>query len=332
MYRLILCLLTLSASQAASGGQWAYTGNDGEDNWPVQYGFCGGVHQSPLDFHRGILQYDSRLEPIRLYGYNVSSTESFTISNNGHTVSMSLLSNMYLEIPPFRYIAAYLHFHWGTLASPKGSEHCIEGKRFSAELHIVHYNTKYANMAIAMEAADGLAVLGILIEIGSFNPAYDKIFSQLTNVKYKGQTVQIPGFNIQDLLPKSLDEYYRYEGSITTPPCYPSVLWSVFHHPMFISEEQLSVLETALYCSGRNTSAPIEMTNNYRRLQREGDRLVSVSFKEGVVLSVVLACALGSLVIISITCWLFHRKKRSKKNKKIVYTAAVPMEENTSKV
>lgn len=33
------------------------------------------------------------------------------------------------------------------------------------QLHIVHYNTKYANMAIAMEAADGLAVLGILIEV-----------------------------------------------------------------------------------------------------------------------------------------------------------------------
>ncbi|XP_018408279.1 PREDICTED: carbonic anhydrase 12 [Nanorana parkeri] len=333
MYRLLLCLLTLPAAQAASDGQsWAYTGNDGENYWPLKYRFCGGVYQSPLDFHHSILQYDSRLAPIHLYGYNASSTEPFTISNNGHTVSVSLLPKMYMEIPPFRYMASHLHFHWGNLASPKGSEHCIGGKRFPAELHIVHYNTKYADMATAMEAGDGLAVLGILIEIGSFNPAYDKIFTKLPNVKYKGQNIQIPGFNIQDLLPDRMDEYYRYEGSLTTPPCNPSVLWSVFHNPVFVSEEQLSLLETTLYCTETNTSAPTQMVDNYRQLQQEGDRLVSVSFREGVVLSVALACVLGVLVLISLTCWLFHRKKRSKKTKNIVYTAAVAVEENTSKV
>ncbi|XP_072258179.1 carbonic anhydrase 12 [Pyxicephalus adspersus] len=333
MYRLLLCLLILPAALAASEGHsWAYTGDDGENSWPVNYRFCGGGYQSPLDFHRSILQYDSRLEPIRLYGYNASSTQSFTISNNGHTVSMSLLPSMSIEIPPFSYIASHLHLHWGNQANPKGSEHCIGGRRFPAELHIVHYNTKYADVATAMEAGDGLAVLGILMEIGSFNPAYDKIFTQLTHVKYKGQKIQIPGFNIHDLLPEKLDEYYRYEGSLTTPPCNPSVLWSVFHSPVYISEEQLVLLETALYCTEKNTSAPIQMMNNYRQLQLEGDRLVSVSFREGVVLSVTLACVLGVIVITSLICWLFHRKKRSKTTKKIVYTAAIPMEENTSKV
>ncbi|XP_063782604.1 carbonic anhydrase 12 isoform X2 [Pseudophryne corroboree] len=308
------------------------SGNEGESNWPIKYSFCGGVYQSPLDFHRSILQYDSTLEPIRLYGYNASSTDSFTIINNGHTVSVNLLLSMYMEIPPFRYIASELHFHWGNLASPTGSEHCIGGKRFAAELHIVHYNSKYADINVAMETADGLAVLGILIEIGSFNPTYDKIFSQLTNIKYKGQQTQIPGFNVQDLVPKSLDSYYRYEGSLTTPPCYPSVLWSVFRNPVFISEEQLSFLETALYCTEWNSSAPLEMTDNYRHLQKEGGRLVSVSFREGIVLTVVLASLLGVLVLTAVTCWFLRKRKRGKTTKAILYTAAVPMEENASKV
>ncbi|XP_075061343.1 carbonic anhydrase 12 [Mixophyes fleayi] len=333
MYRQLLFLLTLPAIQADSNGKsWAYSGNHGESSWPIKYSFCGGVYQSPLDFHRSILQYDSTLQPIRLYGYNASSTDAFTIYNNGHTVSMSLPPNMYMEIPPFRYIASTLHFHWGNLASPTGSEHCIGGKRFSAELHIVHYNSKYADANIAMEAADGLAVLGILIEIGSFNPAYDKIFAQLTKIKYKGQKAQIPRFNVQDLVPESLDMYYRYEGSLTTPPCNPSVLWSVFRNPVFISEEQLFFLESALYCTEWNSSAPLEMIDNYRQLQQEGDRLVSVSFREGIVLTVVLASLLGVLVITAVTCWLFRHKKRGKKPKNVMYTAAVPMEENTSKV
>ncbi|XP_063782605.1 carbonic anhydrase 12 isoform X3 [Pseudophryne corroboree] len=302
MYRLLFCLLTLPTIQAASDGHsWAYSGNEGESNWPIKYSFCGGVYQSPLDFHRSILQYDSTLEPIRLYGYNASSTDSFTIINNGHTVSVNLLLSMYMEIPPFRYIASELHFHWGNLASPTGSEHCIGGKRFAAE-------------------------------IGSFNPTYDKIFSQLTNIKYKGQQTQIPGFNVQDLVPKSLDSYYRYEGSLTTPPCYPSVLWSVFRNPVFISEEQLSFLETALYCTEWNSSAPLEMTDNYRHLQKEGGRLVSVSFREGIVLTVVLASLLGVLVLTAVTCWFLRKRKRGKTTKAILYTAAVPMEENASKV
>ncbi|XP_073506878.1 carbonic anhydrase 12 [Phyllobates terribilis] len=333
MYRLLFSLLALPAAQAASEGHsWSYTGNEGENSWATKYSFCGGVYQSPLDFHGSILQYDSNLKPIQLYGYNASSNDHFIISNNGHTVSVSLPPSMYIDLPPFRYIAAQLHFHWGSLTGHGGSEHCVGGKKFAAEMHIVHYNSKYANVGTAMEVSDGLAVLGIFIEIGSFNSAYDNIISRLTRIKYKGQSFQIPGFNIRHLVPESLDEYYRYEGSLTTPPCNPSVLWSVFRNPIFISEEQLLLLESALYCTERNSSSSVEMIDNYRRLQQEGDRRVSVSFREGIVLAVTLACLLGTLIIIAVTCWLFRRKKQAKNTKKVVYTPAVPMLETTSKV
>uniref|UniRef100_A0A8C5M5S4 Carbonic anhydrase n=1 Tax=Leptobrachium leishanense TaxID=445787 RepID=A0A8C5M5S4_9ANUR len=328
MYPLILTILSLPAVWAASDGQ------NGEATWATKYNFCGGVYQSPLDFHHSILQYDSTLVPIKVNGYNASITDLFTLSNNGHTVSLSMLPSMYIEIPPFKYFASHIHFHWGDLASPKGSEHCVGGKRFAAEMHIVHYNSKYKDVSIAMNAADGLAVLGILIEVGSFNPFFDRMISQLTHVQYKGQESQIPGFNLQDLLPERLDEYYRYEGSLTTPPCNPSVLWTVFRNPVFISEEQLRSLVTALHCDDGNGSDPVEMTNNFRQLQQEGERLVSVSFREGVVMAVALASILGSLVIIGVVCYLFNRKRRSKKNqpKKVVYTLAMATDENTSKV
>ncbi|KAG9489653.1 hypothetical protein GDO78_005548 [Eleutherodactylus coqui] len=240
MYRLLFSILVLPVIQAASEGHsWTYTGEEGEKNWATRYSFCGGVYQSPLDFHGNFLQYDSTLKRIRLYGYNASHTDNFIISNTGHTVSVSLPPSLYMEIPPFRYIASQLHFHWGRPAGHKGSEHCIGGKRFPAEMHIVFYNSKYANIGIAMEAADGLAVLGILIEIGFFNPAYNNIISQLAHIKYKGQKFQIPRFDVQYLLPERPDKYYRYEGSLTTPPCNPSVLWSVFQNPVYISEEQV---------------------------------------------------------------------------------------------
>ena len=38
-------------------------------------------------------------------------------------------------------------------------------KMFSAELHLVHFNTKYGSFGDAVDKPDGLAVLGILLKV-----------------------------------------------------------------------------------------------------------------------------------------------------------------------
>ena len=48
--------------------------------------------------------------------------------------------------------------------------------------------------------------------------------------------------SIEELLPERPEEYYRYRGSLTTPPCYPTVLWTVFRNPVQISQEQVTVV------------------------------------------------------------------------------------------
>lgn len=50
----------------------------------------------------------------------------------------------------------------------------------------------------------------------------------------------MPPFNVRGLLPPLLAQYFRYNGSLTTPPCYQSVLWTVFHRRAQISMEQVS--------------------------------------------------------------------------------------------
>uniref|UniRef100_A0A3Q0QZB8 Carbonic anhydrase n=1 Tax=Amphilophus citrinellus TaxID=61819 RepID=A0A3Q0QZB8_AMPCI len=240
------------------------------DHWSERYPYCGGALQSPIDFESDLLRFDPTLRPIEVQNYILSPNEQITLGNNGHSVQLSLPPKMYISSLPNHFTAAQLHLHWGSPTWPAGSEHTVNNKRYAAELHVVHYNSdKYPNISMAVDKSDGLAVLGVLIEV------------RPCGLCGGGTKVKVPGFNIRALLPKRLDEYYRYDGSLTTPPCFPSVLWTVFRNPITISRKQFLTLATALYSSHAQDSAPMPLNNNYRKTQPVDNRLVLISFKEG---------------------------------------------------
>ncbi|XP_053282407.1 carbonic anhydrase 12 [Pleuronectes platessa] len=265
-----------------SGAKWTYRGPEGEHHWSNHYPFCGGAFQSPIDIKSDLLRFDPSLRPIEVHNYNMSPNEQLTLGNNGHSVQISLPSKMHISSLPHRYTAAQLHFHWGSSGRPAGSEHMVNSRQFAAEMHVVHFNSdKYPNMSMAVDKSDGLAVLGVLIEVGEFNPAFDQFLKFVNGIKYRDQRVQVPGFNVRALLPARLDEYYRYDGSLTTPPCYPSVLWTLFRNHVTISRKQFVALATALFSSHAQESAPVPLNGNYRKPQHADSRVVLVSFKEG---------------------------------------------------
>ncbi|KFO26016.1 Carbonic anhydrase 12 [Fukomys damarensis] len=328
--RAAVLLLLIPLAQPSSPAP--LNGPNGEKSWPKKYPSCGGQLQSPIDLHSDILQYDASLGPLEFQGYNVSPSELLNLTNNGHSVRLYLHPDMHIQgLGSHRFRATQLHLHWGDSEEPFGSEHTISGKHFAAELHIVHYNLEqYPNISAASDQSGGIAVLAVLLERGSFNPSYDKIFSHLQRVKYKGQQVLIPGFNIEELLPQKPAEYYRYRGSLTTPPCNPTVLWTVFRNTVQVSQEQLLALETALYCTDVGDPYPIEMVNNFRRVQNFDERLVYISFQQGIILSVALAGILGICIVVAVSIWLFRRKKSTKgENKGVIYKPAIKKETET---
>uniref|UniRef100_UPI00398E7520 carbonic anhydrase 12 isoform X2 n=1 Tax=Pristiophorus japonicus TaxID=55135 RepID=UPI00398E7520 len=340
---LLLLLLGLGGRVLAGSGasDWSYTGANGEDHWSSRYPYCGNLQQSPIDFHTGIFHYNPALEPIQLLGYNLSATETLTLTNDGHAVKMTLPPTMHISSMPHRYTAVQLHLHWGNESEALGSEHTVGGQHYPSELHIVHYNSeKYKDISTAQDKVDGLAVLGILIETGSFNAAYEQIFGHLKEIQYKGVEIHLPGFNINDLLPHRLDEYFRYNGSLTTPPCYSSVLWTVFRSPVQISNEQLLELEKDLYFSQADENRR-EMVNNYRHVQQLGEREVFISFREalnaghkltlGVILTVALGCVLAVMVALALSCF-FLRKRADKttENRGVIYKPTASKEDGLS--
>ncbi|XP_028416402.1 carbonic anhydrase 12-like [Dendronephthya gigantea] len=137
-----------------------------------------------------------------------------------------------------RYLLDHLHFHWGS-SNEIGSEHQFEGRSFPAELHFVHYNIKFQNLSVAIDQPKALAVLGVMIEVGRRNPVFDNFLKYIHRVKNIGTKFRFPSFDVKNLLPKDTERFYRYEGSLTTPPCFDNVTWTVLYTPIEISQQQL---------------------------------------------------------------------------------------------
>ncbi|XP_077099453.1 carbonic anhydrase 14 [Siphateles boraxobius] len=251
--------------------QWGY---HDQDTWSSVFENCSGKSQSPVNIDTHKVSYDPRLPPIKLEGYDLTGSPALTLINNGHTLQLSLPSSMRI-VRGFDhvYVAAQLHFHWGTTEVP-GSEHTVDNVHFPAEIHVVHYNSKYANLIEAASKADGLAVLGGFIGIGLHeNDNYEKILSALTDISIEESNTEIPGFNVRHLLPNSLEGFYRYDGSLTTPPCFQTVSWTLFNDSIRVSRRQLAALEDSL-----KTEHNKLLSKNFRAPQLLHGRKVLTSF------------------------------------------------------
>jgi len=77
--------------------------------------------------------------------------------------------------------------------------------------------------------------------------------------------VLVRSFPLQNLLPTSRT-YYRYSGSLTTPPCSECVTWNIFAEPLYITKYQVdSILFIYLfiYLFGSNQGELLRLNNGY---------------------------------------------------------------------
>lgn len=257
---------------------WTYTeGPNDETHWPEEYPTCGGDRQSPIDVQRKKVRYNPSLKALNLTGYEAQGGD-FVMTNNGHTVQISLPPTMRMTAAEgTEYIAVQMHFHWGGAALEiSGSEHTVDGLRYAAEIHVVHYNSKYESYDIAKDAPDGLAVLAALIEVKDYeeNSYYSNFISHLEDVRYLGQSTVLSSLDVQDMLPTDLRFYYTYGGSLTTPPCTENVRWFLLADFVQLSRAQIRKLENSLLGHQDET-----IHNVYRTAQPLNGRVVEANFE-----------------------------------------------------
>ncbi|CAD6185223.1 unnamed protein product [Caenorhabditis auriculariae] len=239
-------------------GHWSYYEDDGcgPTQWP------NGLRQSPVNIDLSNVVFHETNDGIKFVNYDhVLRGE---LVNNGHSVQLK--PELYGEAPEIYgggldqvYRLVQYHFHWGSNCC-EGSEHLIDGKSYPAELHLVHQGTEDPNM---------LAVIGVFLEIGDDGSALAQEEQVLSRLQYNNSSAYVENIVLADKLPINRNSFFRYSGSLTTPPCSEVVTWTVFPQPIQVTEEQLDLF--------RNVEDPYRrpIVRNFRPVQELYDREIT---------------------------------------------------------
>ncbi|WP_374370937.1 carbonic anhydrase [Dongia sp.] len=207
-----------SAETAAphAGAHWSYEGETGPEHWgelSPEFKVCElGMEQTPIDIKKGIGSQLSGIEPS-------FRPMPLKILNNGHTIQVNCTPGSHSVIDGQSFELLQFHFH-------HPSEHTLAGRHFELELHFVHKS-----------AAGQLAVIGVFIRPGAENPALVPVWAAMPQeTAAETDTGQI--ISLDSLLPAGRG-FFRYQGSLTTPPCSEGVLWSIFRDPIEASSTQI---------------------------------------------------------------------------------------------
>jgi carbonic anhydrase len=249
-----------TATPAAAPGPvaWHYEGETGPAHWgklSPQFAACGeGRAQSPIDISNPVRgtapELKTSFPPAAL---RIVHHEHLADGlNNGHTIQINYAGADTLTFGGASYQLAQYHFH-----AP--SEHALNGKPFPMEMHMVH------------KAADGrLAVIGTFIQEGARNDAFEPVWSNLP--AQKGSETHYPAVKVDvDALLPAVRTTYRYDGSLTTPPCSEGVAWIVMTTPIELSKEQIGAF-TRLVSGNNRPRQPL----NGRTLMTDALTITSV--------------------------------------------------------
>ncbi len=217
-----------------ASAHWSYEGKEGPVFWgslDPAYEMCSkGRNQSPIDL-KGFIEAELPAIPF------VDNGAWSQILNNGHTIQVNVNEGSTIEIDGITFSLLQFHFH-----SP--SENLIDGRSFPLEAHFVHKD-KNGN----------LAVVALMFKYGPENRVLERLWAVMP--EKAGEKVAIePAFKPYDLLPKNRD-YFRFNGSLTTPPCSEGVRWIVLKDFATVSKEQVDKFKHVMHHPNNRPVQPI---------------------------------------------------------------------------
>ncbi|XP_050168830.1 receptor-type tyrosine-protein phosphatase gamma [Myiozetetes cayanensis] len=268
--------------KASGDPYWAYSGTYGPEHWVASSEKCGGSHQSPIDIVDHLAHVGDEYQELQLDGFDNESSNKTWMKNTGKTVAILLKDDYFVSGAglPGRFKAEKVEFHWGQSNGSAGSEHSINGKRFPVEMQIYFYNPDdFDSFGTAVLENRVVGAMAVFFQVSQRdNSALDPIIHGLKGVVHHEKETFLDPFVLRELLPTSLGSYYRYTGSLTTPPCSEIVEWIVFRKPVPISYHQLEAFYSIFTTEQQDHVKSVEyLRNNFRPQQSLNNRKVSKS-------------------------------------------------------
>jgi carbonic anhydrase len=195
-----------------------------------------GRRQSPIDI---VATQRQALPPLE---FHYRGTPLRTV-NDGHTVRVRFGADSQLGIGGRRHRLQQFHFHL-----PGGDR--IQGEEFPMAMHLLH-----------KDDSGRLVSLVVLFRLGAEHAPLGRLLPWLPSAGVPEQTLAAR-VDASDFLPPQ-PGYYRYEGSLTSPPCTEGVLWIVMRQPLELSAAQLARLRQLVPGPGR----PVQPLNGRRVLE-----------------------------------------------------------------
>ncbi|XP_006664349.1 alpha carbonic anhydrase 7-like [Oryza brachyantha] len=241
--------VVLAHTDGHEGPEFTYISGaiDGPENWgklSPEYKLCGdGKSQSPIDISTQTVVPRSDLESLeRTY-----AAGNATLINNGKDITMKFEGKVG-EVSIMGKVYGFHVIHWHA-----PSEHTINGKRFPLELHLVH----------KCEADGSLAVISVLYKIGAPDSFYLQLKDHLAELgadecDFSKEDSHVAAGVVQlRSLQKRTGSYFRYVGSLTTPPCSENVVWNVLGKVREIGKEQLDLIMAPLPSKDARPAQPL---------------------------------------------------------------------------
>lgn len=247
MKKLLLIMLFITGSltvaadeEKAKTTNWTYTGATGAEHWgdlsPDFITCKTGKNQSPIN----ISSYTTDVKlPAISFKYNMLTADK--IINTGNSIQVNMWSGSGGEITVDGEVFKLKDFYFHT-----PSENTIDGQHAPLEAQFMHVNK-----------AGEIAVIAILFEPGAADRTLASLIKHMPMDKGQEEDVDADALDHMQGEFES-KQYFRFNGSLTTPPCTEGVRWIVMKRPMTISKEQLEMFQKALK---RPNARPVQALN-----------------------------------------------------------------------
>jgi carbonic anhydrase len=210
--------------------EWDYV-NKGPDRWAnidPAWAICdSGQRQSPIDISVAV-------EPdIGNWAFNYEQSR-LKMQNDSKTVHLFTDGASAMILDGQSYDLTEIHFH-------TTSEHTISGATFPGEVHLVH------------EGPNGeVAYVAVLVQAAAENKALTDILAEIPDEP--GEEIDVFGFFYDPsvFLP-DVHTFFRYDGSLSTPPCTENVTWVVMQNSLAMSSAQILGLRSVMGLNFRPT-------------------------------------------------------------------------------